>query len=119
MHDLFTLPLEVRQSARARKDRDGPIPLFYVPPKDRYDLIIAYRAWFPLGLVGAHRFYLDDVPMAIAQMLTGCGVFLGWCFEGAILMHTVQQANIQRGIQKAEVIKESESEHHNDRMSRV
>jgi hypothetical protein len=53
----------------------------------------AYILWFFLGLLGAHKFYLDKFGMGILYMLT-CGLFfIGWIVDLFTLGKQVDQHN--------------------------
>ncbi|XP_072021078.1 uncharacterized protein [Amphiura filiformis] len=62
--------------------------------KKRKSLATAYMVWFPLGIFGLHRMYLDHWFMGFLYMFTlglYCGI--GWIVDGFCLPNVVKETN--------------------------
>ncbi len=91
-----------RQTRRpSRSVKAGTRRLVYeqkVHPKDisafpQKSLGVAYLLWFPLGIIGAHRYYLGKTGTAIAQTLTLGGLGVWWLVDFFLIPSMTHQAN--------------------------
>ena len=57
------------------------------------NVLLAYVLWFFLGLLGGHRFYLNQVGMGIFYVLTFGGFGLFWLLDLFLLPDLVNRAN--------------------------
>jgi len=61
--------------------------------KKKKNKLTAYLLWFPLGLLGAHKFYLKKVGMGVLYFFRG-GLFgIGWIIDVFIMSSQIDKAN--------------------------
>ncbi len=62
-------------------------------PVPHKSLLVAYLLWFPLGILGIHRFYLGYTFMGVVYMFTlgYCGI--GWIVDGFFMPSMVKETN--------------------------
>ncbi|MDH5738601.1 MAG: NINE protein [Gammaproteobacteria bacterium] len=54
---------------------------------------IAYLLWLPLGIIGAHKFYLRKPGMGILYLFTGGLFIIGWIIDLFTLPDQVEDCN--------------------------
>jgi TM2 domain-containing membrane protein YozV/predicted RNA-binding Zn-ribbon protein involved in translation (DUF1610 family) len=64
-----------------------------VPAPPRKNIAVAYLLCLPLGLLGAHRYYLGKTGTAVAQTLTLGGLGLWWLVDLFLMPRMTDQAN--------------------------
>ncbi|RDD45937.1 TM2 domain-containing protein [Trichoplax sp. H2] len=64
-----------------------------VLPIRRKSLICAYLWAFPLGLIGAHRFYLGQSLIGVAYLFSGGFFGLGWLYDLVFMSNLVEKVN--------------------------
>ena len=57
-------------------------------------LWIAYLCWFPLGMLGLHRFYLRHYLSGLLFFVTGGGCFIGWIIDLFLIPSMVNGINM-------------------------
>lgn len=57
-------------------------------------LWIAYLCWFPLGMLGLHRFYLRHYFSGLLFFVTGGGCFIGWIIDLFLIPSMVRSINM-------------------------
>lgn len=67
-----------------------PAPITSLPRKS---VAVAYLLWLPLGLLGAHRYYLGKTGTAVAQTLTLGGLGFWWLLDFFLIPQMTDQAN--------------------------
>lgn len=79
-----------RRARPALTAQETTAPVTSLPRKS---LAVAYLLWLPLGLLGAHRYYLGKTSTAVAQTLTLGGLGLWWLLDLFLIPQMVDQAN--------------------------
>jgi len=81
-----TAPLSAQQGI--------PAPITSLPRKR---LAVVYLLWLPLGLLGAHRYYLGKTGTAVAQTLTLGGLGFWWLLDFFLIPQMTDEANRAAG----------------------
>lgn len=79
-----------RRTKSALTAQETAVPVTSLPRKS---MAITYSLWLPLGLIGAHRYYLGKTGTALAQTLTLGGLGLWWLVDLFLIPRMVDQAN--------------------------
>jgi len=56
-------------------------------------LLVAYLLWLPLGILGAHKFYLHRPLLGIAYFFTGGLLLIGWIYDLFTLPRQIDDYN--------------------------
>ena len=95
-----TNPSQPPQYQQPQAGPQTPFTNFYQQHGSRYlqnpsqkDVLVTYLLWFFLGLLGGHRFYLNQIGMGVFYFLTfgGCGLL--WLIDIALIPDLVNRAN--------------------------
>lgn len=62
-------------------------------PQSQKNLAIAYLLWFPLGLLGAHHYYLGKIGRGVLWTFTAGLFTIGWLMDGVTLPRQVRMRN--------------------------
>lgn len=64
--------------------------------------LVAYLLWFPLGVLGLHRFYCGRVISGVIWFFTGGVLGVGWLVDAFLIPDMVRQANLEERVRRQE-----------------